>query len=82
MISNFNSKNNMDCQTFVSNYCQMYDVKITKNENKVIQRIFDVLKHYGHYAVSSDFTDMNRDNFYQIVSRLCKKCNFGLGDRS
>ena len=66
---------NQNCQTFVSNYCQTYNIRITKKENKVIQRIFDVLKYCGHYAVSSDFPDMNRDNFYQIVSRLCKKCN-------
>lgn len=69
----FNDK--IDCQTFVSNYCQMYNMCFAKNEYRVIQRIFDVLKLKGHYAVSSDFPDMSRDNFYQIVSRLCKKCN-------
>lgn len=65
----------VDCQTFVSNYCQMYNICFGKNEYRVIQRIFDVLKLRGHYAVNSDFPDMSRDNFYQIISRLCKKCN-------
>lgn len=50
-------------------------MRFTNQEKKIIETIYDVLQLTGYYASSHNFSYINRDNFFQIVSRICKKCN-------